>query len=148
MAGVYTTSMVDNVIICSNDPAKFVQAVRLYVERAAACGASLNDVDGEKVPISTTDAEILALGARLGAGPASFLGEEYVGATVRNQQRKVDKLVDAFVRFWTACEDPSMAVTRRQVASFIGLGTWMANTLGVHLCDHWEVLRLFSRLAQ
>lgn len=150
MGGVYATSMVDNVIICSDEPDKFVRAVRLYIDRAATCGADLNDIDlGDgKVPLPTTDAEILALGARLGTDPASFLGEEYVGGRVRNQQRKVDKMRDAFSWFQASCEDCAVVVTRRQLASFIGLSPWMANTLGVHLRDHWEVLRLFSRLAR
>ena len=39
-------------------------------------------------------------------------------------------------------------VTCRQLASFVGLCSWMANTLNVSLRDHWEILRLFSRVAQ
>jgi hypothetical protein len=150
MDGVFCSSMVDNVIICSNDPAKFVAAVQLYLGRAKACSADLNDVDvgGGKVPIPTTPEGIRSLGARLGTDPASFLGEEYVGRMVRNQARKVQKLVSSFARMQSACEDPSIIVTRRQLASFIGLCSWMANTLNVPLRDHWAVLRLFSQLAQ
>lgn len=150
MPDVYATSMVDNVIICSDDPGQFVTAVRRYVARAAACSADLNDlsIDGEKVPIPTTDEGILAVGARLGVGPASFLGEEYIQREVRNQPGKVKKAGAAYARLQRACEDSGVVVTRRQMASFIGLCAWMAATLGVHLRDHWEVLRLFSRLSQ
>ena len=150
MPDVYATSMVDNVIICSDDPTQFVAAVRRYVARAAACSADLNDlsIDGGKIPIPDTDEGILAVGAQLGVGPASFLGEEYVHRKVRNQASKVKKADAAYARLQRACEDSGVVVTRRQMASFIGLCVWMAATIGVHLRDHWEVLRLFSRLSQ
>lgn len=150
MDGVFVTSMVDNVIICSNEPDRFVEAVRLYLTRAQRCSADLNDIEvaGRKVPVPSDPDDILRLGAQLGSGPAAFLGEEYVGSRVRNQPRKVAKLMAAFARMRDACDDPRVVVTRRQLASFVGLCSWMANTLNVSLREHWDVLRLFSRVAQ
>ena len=42
MEGVFVTSMVDNVTICSNDLDRFVEAVQSYLARATACSADLN----------------------------------------------------------------------------------------------------------
>ena len=150
MEGVFIASMVNNIIICSNDPERFVAAMRLYLMRAAQCSAHLNelDIDGRKVPLPYSGADILRLGAQLGRGPAAFLGEEYVGRCVRNQPRKVAKPESAFARLRAACDDPHVGVTRRQLAAFIGLCKCMANTLNVSLCEQWGVLRLFSRVAR
>ena len=150
MEGVFITSMVDNVIICSNDPHCFVRAVQLYLARAQRCSADLNDIEvaGRKVPVPSDPENILRLGAQLGSGPAAFLGAGYVGNRVRNQPRKVTKLMAAFARMRDACEDLQVVETQRQLAFFVGLCSWMANTRNVSLREHWNVLRLFSRLAQ
>ena len=151
MEGVFVTSMVDNVIIGSDDPERFVEAVQSYLARAAPCSADLNEVEvaGHKVPVPSSADDILRLGAQLGSGPAAFLGEEYVGRRVRNPKpRKVAKMEAAFTRLREACEDPRVVVTCRQLASFIGLCSWLANTLNMSLREHWDVLRLFSRVAQ
>ena len=37
---------------------------------------------------------------------------------------------------------------RRQLASFVGLCSWMANTLNVSLREHWDILCFLFRVAQ
>ena len=51
--GVFISSMVENVIICSNDPDRFVEAIQLYLMRAERCSSDLNDIEdaGGKVPL-------------------------------------------------------------------------------------------------
>ena len=125
MEGVFVTSVVDNVIIGSDDLDRFVEAVPSYLARAARCSADLNKVKvaGHKVPLPSSADDILRLGAQLGSGPAAFLGEEYVGRRVRNQPCKVAKLKAAFTRLREACENPNETQRRASYNTLISCCT-------------------------
>jgi hypothetical protein len=56
--------------------------------------------------------------------------------------------VTAFQRLQSSFADPTVVITRRQLAAFIGLAGWMAATIDVSVRDHFEVLRVFSSNAQ
>ena len=54
----------------------------------------------------------------------------------------------AFARMRDACEDLHIVVTRCELGSFVELGLWMANIVNAWLREHWDELRLFTRVAQ
>ena len=76
MDGVFISSMVENVIICSNDPDRFVEAIQLYLMRAERCSSDLNAIEdaGGKVPLPSDREDLLRLGAQVSSRPAAFLG--------------------------------------------------------------------------
>lgn len=136
---VYT--MIDNVAICAATAGDFVWAVETFIKRCADAGATLNDAD--VMPRSA--AEWIELGRAHAGREEVFLGECYDRAerTVRNSDKNVRKLHAAVDRLRP---DSGMPVTRRHVASVIGLANWMAMTIGVPLREHIGVLHAFTEL--
>jgi integrase len=142
MKKVLVHTMIDNVAIGSDDKTAFVKAVRLFVARCKKIGATINDMEG----FPSTDDGIIELGEKR---PFTFLGEVYEkGGRVRNSEQNVQNLRDAFTRIQSAANDPNIAVTKRQVCSIISLWTWLANTIELKLCDHFDMIRLFSQTAK
>lgn len=144
MEQIFIATMLDNVCICADDPSAFLNAVRIFLQRCAAFGAVLNDDHS-----TLSDEQLLQ---RCDAthhtenAPFVFLGEDYIGHTVRNAPSKIEKLQKAYTRLQRSIDDPTIVVTRRQVASIIGLATWCMHTVDIPLSRHFEVVRLFSRL--
>lgn len=139
---VAVATMIDNVGIGSNDRFAFLRAVRTFVARCAEANVLLNE---HMVQPHTSDADILAAARRAAAGPTVFLGERFGQGMVSNSEANIDKLRRAYERM-QAATDPSHTVTRRQVASVIGLTTWLAHTINVPLARHFKMLRLFAEL--
>ncbi len=134
---VFTT--IDNVGIASDDPDAFVRAITMFLRRCRTVNATINDI--EKLPASRKD--ILEAGQMQGQ---TFLGEVYDHGFVANTKNNVDKLKEAFVRLQEALEGRA-SVTKRQIASAIGLWTWMANTIDQDINQHHDIIRLYSQIA-
>ena len=119
-----------------------------FLARCDLFGAQLNDRDA----MPRSRAAIIDQGRmeRVGADGhphiLTFLGEEFLAHQVRNTPKNVNKLEEAFSRLQSALGDPTVTITRRQLAALIGLATWMAHTIEVPIRDHYGVLRLFARL--
>ena len=76
---------IDNVCFFGNDPADFVKAVRDFLSSCAELGIQLNP---EGDVSSLNDREILEAAAASAKSPFIFLGEEFVGNSVRNSEKK------------------------------------------------------------
>ncbi len=126
-----TCTMIDNVRIASDDPKKFVRAVRTFIQRCKEANITLNDKEEYD---GLSDAQLVEKGRKNFEGPTDFLGEEYRGETVGNTERLRAKLKMAFSNLGTM-------VTRRQVATIVGLAIYMSHTVGVRLCDHGGLLK-------
>ena len=141
-------TMIDNVLVCGDDAEDFADAVETFLARCDLFGAQLNDRDA----MPRSRAAIIDQGRmeRVGADGhphiLTFLGEEFSAHQVRNTPKNVNKLKEAFSRLQSALGDPTVTITRRQLAALIGLATWMAHTIEVPIRDHYGVLRLFARL--
>jgi len=133
-------TMIDNVAIASDDPNVFVAAVQTFVKRCKMFNATLNDV--ELIP--SDPVEILRLGEQNAKLGSIFLGEEYIDGKVRNTSKNVNKLAASLERLQSSISDPNITVTRRNIAAFIGLATWMAHTTQIPLSHHFDLLRIFS----
>lgn len=132
-------TMIDNVLIASDDERLIVEAVRVFLKRCKQFGAQLNsDYAGKDI------AEL----ADKNKNDITFLGEVYRGSGVRNTDRNINKLREAFARIQDALTNAKHGVTLRHIAAVIGLCTWMSHTIELHLRDHFKLVRLFSRIAQ
>jgi ubiquitin C-terminal hydrolase len=138
---VTVVTCIDNVCIAGDDAHTFAAAVQIFLQRCEAFGAQLNDID--TIPRDT--ATIIAAGSA--DREFLFLGEVYQGATVRNSEKNVEKVRDAYARLQAAIDAPPF-VTRRQVASLIGTLTWTAHTLDIEIRDHYDALQLFGALGR
>jgi hypothetical protein len=135
----YASTCIDNVRITAVDATEFVRAVRTFLARVGALGITINDADQWR---DLSDAEIMQRGHHDKAGPFLFLGEEYAGDTVRNSEKSVTRLRDAF----DACQKRDGLVTRRWFAAIAGLIVFMAHTVDIGLWRHFALLRAYSRL--
>eukprot|EP00760_Papus_ankaliazontas_P016057 PhM_4_TR16755/c1_g1_i1/m.26695 len=142
MPGVSVVTMIDNVAIMSEVPEKFAAAVKTFLDRCKLFGATLNDV--EKLPVS--DDDIIACG-RMSHKQETFLGEVYENGFVSNTANNVEKLSLAFRRLQRSLSDDSIVITRRHMASLIGLSNFLAHTLGISARENFELVRLHSRVA-
>lgn len=136
---VYT--MIDNVLLISDEPDVFAAAVELFRQRCRLFGAQLND----EGLLPSNPEDIVAYGDTKNR-EFTFLGEVFSSGRVCNSERNVAKLREAWERLQNALTDPNTAITRRQVAALLGLAMWMANTLEMPVCEYFAVLRLFARL--
>jgi hypothetical protein len=134
--------MIDNVAIASDDPNVFITAVQTFVNRCKMFNATLNDV--ELIP--TDPVEILRMGEQNSKLGFTFLGEEYIDGKIRNTAKNVNKLSASLERIKSSISDPSIVVTRRNIAAFIGLATWMAHTIQIPLSHHFDLLRIFPTI--
>jgi hypothetical protein len=145
---VFLATMIDNVLIASDDPDEFVKAVKTFLERCDEFSATIN----KREKFNANDPkDILEQGEKYARGddpknPSIFLGLQYQGNTARNTERNVRKLKEAYERLQAAIKDSSIIVTRRHLASIISLSAWMAYGLQVPLYNHARVLKLFSAL--
>jgi hypothetical protein len=140
---VFLATMIDNVLIAADNPDEFVKAVTTFLKRSDEFNATLKE--REKYDINNPKA-ILKMGSDYAKGPSKFLGVVYEGRTVRNTERNVKKLQDAFQRLQLSTRDTCVIVTRRHVASIISLAAWMAYNAHIPLCNHPKVLKQFSML--
>jgi hypothetical protein len=135
-------TMIDNVMLFASDADTFVWMVQTFLERCQQFGAVLNDLDD----IPTQRDDIIAAG-RTEDRPFTFLGEQYLNGTVANTPTHIENVRLGFRRLQQTLEGPT-TVTRRQMASLIGLAVWMSHTIELPIRDYFEVVRIFSRLAQ
>jgi hypothetical protein len=103
MGDVFTSTMIDNVALASDNAESFVAAVQLFIERCDAFRFSLNDRDS----LPTKRDDILGHGRRCGMdsdidNPFRFLGGGCIGTAVRNSANNVKKLSDAIERIGAA----------------------------------------------
>ena len=140
---IHVHTVLDNIAIDSDDDDAFAEAWHILLRRCDAANVLINDREA----LPTTNEGFVKWGRERAKGPTTFLGEVYAGGTVRNTERNVEKLKAAYSRATAACAAGTDAgVTRRQIASLIGLAAWMAHTVGIPLAQHHEVLRLFAAL--
>ena len=145
---VFLATMIDNVMIASDNADEFFKAVQTFLRRCDEFSATLNF--REKYDANNRES-ILKLGEDYARGddpedPTIFLGVQYQGDTVCNTERNVKKLREAYERLQAATKDSSIIVTRRHLASIISLSAWLAYVLQVPLCNHSRVLKLFSAI--
>ena len=145
---VFLATMIDNVLIASDDADEFYNAVKTFLQRCDKFKATINH--REKYDESNRES-ILKQGEDYARGddpmdPSVFLGVHYQGNTVCNTKRNVKKLQDAFERLRAATKDSSIVVTRRHLASIVSLSAWMAYVVQIPLYNHAPVLKLFSVL--
>ena len=139
---VTVCTMIDNVLIASDSADAFATAVQMFVARCRQFGATLNDADS----IPSTRADVIAWGRRNVADGITFLGETHRAGTVCNTARNIEKMRAAFERIQRALNDRSYIVTKRNLAAAVSLSLFLAHTLQIPLCKHYELLRLFGRL--
>lgn len=129
------TTMIDNVRIASNCPTDFVRAVRLFLENVGKANITLN----EDV-IGWNDDIILQKGKEGTTEEFTFLGETYMGNTIKNSKKSVDKLIEL-----SSSIAPGVT-TRRKLAATIGLALFMAHTLYINLAEHGSLFRAYANL--
>ena len=140
---VELVTMIDNVIIASNNEDDFVKAVQTFVARCEKYGAMLNDADD----IPRTRDAILQAGRNTATSWTALLGEEYKDDTVRNTVKCTSHLQAAWERLQQSTIDPNITITRRQIAAIASLAFYMAGTLQVGIAQHFHVMRLHSKMA-
>ena len=133
--GVRATTMVDNVRFAAAEEDQFVGAVRYFIHLCDALQITLNDNDEWR----GSDEQVLQRGRELRREHV-FLGERFVGDQVGNAQKCIDKMEQALERL------QSGEATRRNVAALIGLLLFMAHTVDIRLCDHFELMRSYSNV--
>jgi hypothetical protein len=141
IAGVCVDTMIDNVRIVADSKQSFIRALRLFLERATSAGITLNDAE----TLRGTDDE-LAERFLVSDAPRIFLGEKYVGDTVSNAERLVDKLRDALNERRRARGPEELPYSARHFASMMGLALFMAHTVNVALSSYHTLLRAYAKV--
>jgi hypothetical protein len=139
--GVRVDTMIDNVRIVADSKLAFIRALRLFLERAGAAGVTLNDV----ATLQGTDDQ-LAERFRISDAPRIFLGEKYVGDTVSNADRLVEKLRGALDERRRQRDLAELPYSARHFASLIGLMLFMAHTVDVPLSGYHTLLRACAKI--
>jgi hypothetical protein len=139
--GVRVDTMIDNVRIVADSKLAFIRALRLFLERAGAAGVTLNDV----ATLQGTDDQ-LAERFRISDAPRIFLGEKYVGDTVSNADRLVEKLRGALDERRRQRDLAELPYSARHFASLIGLMLFMAHTVDVPLSGYHTLLRAYAKI--
>ena len=139
---VVTVTMLDNVLIASDNAEAFARAVQTFLERCKRFRFTLNDIQG----VPTTKEGIILWGKKNAEDGVTFLGEVHHNGRVCNTDRLVTKIGLALERLQSALTDNAVKITRRNLAAMIGLALFLAHTLQIPLREHYEVLRLFVRL--
>lgn len=82
----------------------------------------------------------------------TFLGEELRRKKdvpqVRNATKHVEKLRDAYERLQRTLEDTTVSMTKRNLATMLGLINYLALTIDLRLCQHITLTRLFCELGR
>ena len=136
-------TMIDNFIVATDDPEAFVQAVQTFIQRCDEFGAVLND--RESYP--SDPAAILKMGRETASTWTSILGAEYKDGLVRNTEKNLKNLNDAYLRLQRAASDPSVVVTRRHIAALISLAFYMARIIDVRVAQHFPMIRLHQKMS-
>ena len=140
---VSLVTMIDNVIVASDDAAEFVRAVQTFVQRSDRFGAMLNDRD----QIPSDPEEILKMGRQYATTWTSILGAEYKDGFVRNNEKNMANLAEAYQRLQQSMGDPNVIVTRRNVAAIISLAFYMARVVEIRVAQHFHLLRLHRKVS-
>jgi hypothetical protein len=133
----FCSTCIDNVRITARTPEDFIKAVRTFLKRCDAVGATLNERDTWNI----SDDEILNRGHTNWIGPVNFVGEQYRKQTVANTEKCMRNLPAAF-----ALVQDSRETTRRRFAALIGLIIYMTHTVSIGLHRFFSLLRAYARL--
>lgn len=153
MPEVDVATCIDNVAISSSNADAFLLALETIQKRCDACGAQLKEPLRGDFSDSRYREELLRAAEEAATAPKTFLGEElWLDGDVprcRNAPKQVEKLREAFERVQRALEGREQ-VTKRQLASLVGLINWMALTKSssFRLAAHHELLKLFCILGK
>jgi hypothetical protein len=153
-------TMIDNTRVGCNNPAAFVSAVRRLATACESMNVTVSPVPtSSNGPMSLQEWAARPQSAIVADGSAHATSHVWLGelterqhngeTTTKNTTDMVDKLNKAFARIVSNRGEEGLvdiAVTRRHVASAIGLITWMASTIGLRMYDLFDVLRLASAL--
>lgn len=146
MKNIFLATMIDNVVIASDDEDQFVNAIETFLKRCDKFHATLNDREDKISKWEHSRDGILKAGAKYAKGPSKFLGVMYGEGRVSNSEQNVKKLDEAFQRLQAAQQSNNITVTRRQLASIISLSAWMAYNVQIPLNMHPRVLKQFTTL--